>query len=226
MSTSQTKQNLNSDDWVAAPGDSRPGYRPTGVAPWAAEPTLSFTLGELTRETSDAIANPAGAGLVDLTIRQAAGPDLLEDFHAATARLPEGRLVPGRAVLTRGFRLRAPYVIHCGPPVYLDGAERARADLASCHVEALRLAREHRLRSISFPAIGTGMHRFPFHEAAEVAVRTVLAELAAHATPLSVRVVLFRPNILNTYVEAAVVALRALPERDKSTSLFKLPRSE
>src|SRR4051812_19178889 len=221
MSTAQAKRKVVSELWVVP---RELAAEPRAVA--AVDRSMVFTLGEITAESTDAIVSPAGAGLVDLAVRRAAGPELLEDFHRAAARLPQGRRRAGRAVITRGFRLRARHVVHCGPPVYADGQEQARADLAACHIEALRLAGEQHLRSIAFPAVGTGIHRFPVQEAAEVAVRTVLAELAAEATPTMVRFVLFAPSVLNAYVEAAVVALRALPVRDKGTSTFNLRRSQ
>jgi O-acetyl-ADP-ribose deacetylase (regulator of RNase III) len=141
------------------------------------------------------------------------------------SREPEGRLIPGRAVVTGGFGLAARHVVHCGPPVYADGHDIARTDLASCHIEALRLARERGFRSISFPAIGTGMHRFPIHEAADLSVRTVLDELATRPAPALVRFVLFGPSIFNAYLEAAVIALRELPIRTDRTATFRVRRS-
>jgi O-acetyl-ADP-ribose deacetylase (regulator of RNase III) len=207
------------------PALSRFTEKRPAAAPRPEEAVLVFTIGDISQERGDAIVNPSGAGLVDLAVLRSAGPDLLDEFHRRAAELSEGRLMPGRAVVTGGFGLAARYVVHCGPPVYADGHERARADLESCHVEALRLARERELRSISFPAIGTGMHRFPMHEAADVSVRTVVAELAARPAPALVRFVLFGPSIFNAYLEAAVVALRELPIRTDRTATFSVRRS-
>lgn len=153
-------------------------------------PFVEFTMGDITLETTDAIVNPAGPGLVDLAIRRAAGPDLLDAFHLACAGQPTGRLARGEAIVTPGFGLPAGHVIHCRPPVYADGAEQARRELASCYREALRLARAQGFTSVSFPAIGTGVYRYPLAEAAQVAVDAVTAELRAHAVPMLVRFVL------------------------------------
>jgi O-acetyl-ADP-ribose deacetylase (regulator of RNase III) len=166
-------------------------------------PVIEFVLGDITNETTDAIVNPAGPGLVDLAIRRAAGPALLEAFHRASRRLPAGRLQPGKAILTSGFDLAPVQVIHCGPPFYADDPHGARVDLVSCHVEALSIARARGFASISFPSIATGNHRYPVEEAAEVAVGTVIAELRAHAAPALVRFVLFHPSTLETYFNAA-----------------------
>jgi O-acetyl-ADP-ribose deacetylase (regulator of RNase III) len=172
------------------------------------EPALEFVTGDITCEASDAIVNPAGAGLVDLAIRRIAGPALVDAFQDRISELPRGRLGPGRVLATPGFGLTAAHVIHCGTPVYADDPARARAELAACHVEALRLARALGLTSISFPAIATGVYRYPAREAAEVAVGAVIAELREHPTPPLVRFVLYTPAMLALYLEAARLRLR------------------
>jgi len=160
---------------------------------------VEFTIGDITRETTDAIVNPAGPGLVDLAVRKAAGPELLEAFHLAIGHLPEGRLGAGQAIVTPGFGLPVGHVIHCGPPVYADDPEKARQDLVSCHVQALRQARAHGFTSVAIPAIGTGVYRYPVAEAAEIAVEAVTSELRAHGVPLRVRFVLSSQALLAAY---------------------------
>jgi O-acetyl-ADP-ribose deacetylase (regulator of RNase III) len=183
-------------------------------------PVLEFVVGDLTREQSDAIVNPAGAGLVDLSIRRAAGPELLEAFHQSASKLPTGKLSPGHAISTPGFDLAAGRVIHVDPPVYADDAVAAAKNLASAHTEALRLAREHRLASISFPAIATGIHRYPPALAAKIAVGTVVTELRAHAAPLAVRFVLFTPAMLELYAGAARAHFPEAPTRTERGIAF------
>ena len=183
-------------------------------------PVLEFVVGDLTREVSDAIVNPAGAGMVDLAIRRAAGPELLEAFHESASKLPTGKLSPGHAISTPGFDLAAGKVIHVDPPVYADDTVAAAKNLASVHAEALRLAREHRLASISFPAIATGIHRYPPALAAKIAVGTVVAELRAHAVPLAVRFVLFSPAMLELYAGAARAHFPEAPTRTERGILF------
>ena len=140
---------------------------------------LQFEKADIVRERCDAIVNPAGPGLVDLAIRRAAGPELTDAFHARTFELPGGKLAPGDAFATPAFRLPAKTVIHCRPPVFADDAVRAREHLAACHSAALRVARQEGLRSIAFPAIGTGVFRYPAREAAEVATLAVVSALLA-----------------------------------------------
>jgi O-acetyl-ADP-ribose deacetylase (regulator of RNase III) len=189
-------------------------------------PVLEFVVGDLTRETSDAIVNPAGAGMVDLAIRRAAGPELLEAFHQSALKLPTGKLTPGHAISTPGFDLAAGRVIHVDPPVYADDAAAAAKNLASAHSEALRLAREQGLASISFPAVATGIHRYPPALAAKIAVGTVMAELRAHPVPLAVRFVLLTPAMLELYAGAARTHFPEAPTRTERGVAFSASQSE
>jgi O-acetyl-ADP-ribose deacetylase (regulator of RNase III) len=175
---------------------------------WAPyEPALELVVGDITQEATDAVVNPVGPGLVDLAIRRAAGPELLDAFHDRADELPDGRVQPGQAVATVGFRLPAAHVIHCGPPVFHDGAARAREDLIACHVEALRLARTQGWTSIAFPAIGTGVYGYPARDAAEAALGAVVDELRRHGGPSRVRFVLATPELLRVYSDAATAAV-------------------
>jgi O-acetyl-ADP-ribose deacetylase (regulator of RNase III) len=125
---------------------------------------------DITTLAVDAIvnaANPslAGGGGVDGAIHRAAGPEL-----AAAAR-PLGPCPPGRAVLTPGFGLRAPHVVHAVGPVWEGGARGEAEVLRSAYESAFRAARaEPSIRSIAFPAISTGIYGFPKPLAAEIAV--------------------------------------------------------
>ena len=84
----------------------------------------------------------------------------------------------GSAKITRGYRLKARHVIHAVGPVWSGGHKGEEELLASCYRTALTLAAEHRLASIAFPAISTGIYRFPPERAARIAVGTVAAEIA------------------------------------------------
>ena len=187
---------------------------------------LELELGDITHENTDAIVNPAGPGLVDLSIRRAAGPELLEAFHRGTFDLPGGKLARGYALLTPGFGLPAANVIHCAPPVYSDGAVRAREQLAACHSAALRTARENGLLSISFPAMATGVLRYPLREAADVAIGTVVEALGALDGVRLVRFVFTRQAALDAYVDAAWTLLCRDGERSKSARRFPLAASD
>jgi O-acetyl-ADP-ribose deacetylase (regulator of RNase III) len=171
---------------------------------WAGcEPKLELVQGDLIHESTDAIVNPVGAGLVDLAVRKAAGPELLDAYHQAAAELPAGRLLPGQSILTPGFGLCARHVIHTRPPVYADDPARARRELAAGYQSALRLGATHGFESIAFPAIATGVYRYPLGEAADVALGALLAALREGAAPRTVRFVLSRRAALDAFVEAA-----------------------
>jgi O-acetyl-ADP-ribose deacetylase len=134
--------------------------------------------GDITTLDVDAIVNAAnktllGGGGVDGAIHRAAGPELRE----ACARL--GGCETGEAKITPGYRLRARHVIHTVGPVWGGGERGEDRLLASCYSNSLDLARRHKLASIAFPAISTGAYGFPPDRAALIALRAVLAELAA-----------------------------------------------
>ena len=96
----------------------------------------------------------------------------------------------GSAKITRGYRLKARHVIHAVGPVWSGGDKGEEELLASCYRTALSLAAEHRLASIAFPAISTGIYRFPPERAARIAVGTAAAEIAGAAGHAASRVLL------------------------------------
>jgi O-acetyl-ADP-ribose deacetylase (regulator of RNase III) len=129
---------------------------------------------DITRLDVDAIVNAAnktllGGGGVDGAIHRAAGPELRD----ACAAL--GGCETGEAKITPGFRLKARHVIHTVGPVWGGGERGEDRLLANCYRNSFRLASEHGLVSIAYPAISTGAYRFPPERAAMIALRTVAA---------------------------------------------------
>ncbi len=138
---------------------------------------LEIYVADITTLDVDAIVNAAnrtllGGGGVDGAIHRAAGPELLAECQAL------GGCDTGSAKMTRGYRLKAKHVIHAVGPVWGGGKKGEEGLLASCYRTALALAAEQRLSSIAFPAIATGVYRFPPERAACIAVGTVAAEIS------------------------------------------------
>jgi O-acetyl-ADP-ribose deacetylase len=140
--------------------------------------TIEIVVADIASLAVDAIVNAAntrlaGGGGVDGAIHRAAGPELLDACREL------GGCETGSAKITPGFRLPAKHVIHAVGPVWSGGGQNEEALLSSCYATALKLAREHRLVSLAYSAISTGIYGFPADRAARIAVGTVAAELAA-----------------------------------------------
>ena len=138
---------------------------------------MSIVEGDITRLNVAAIVNAAnesllGGGGVNGAIHAAAGPKLLEECRGL------GGCPTGEARITRGYGLSAGYVIHTVGPVWRGGGQDEKALLAGCYRASLSLALENSLPSIAFPAISTGVYRFPPALAAGIAVATVAEVLA------------------------------------------------
>jgi len=135
---------------------------------------------DITTLAIDAIVNAANSALmpgggVDGTIRKRAGRELDDELRLI------GSCAEGEAVITQGYRLPVAYVIHTVAPIWSGGDDRAAQEqtLARCYANALRLADENNIRSIAFPAIGTGAYRWPPDVAARIAFDAVVQHLRA-----------------------------------------------
>ncbi len=163
---------------------------------------LELVTGDITdQEGFDAVVNAANAELmpgggVAGAIHRSAGPELAE------ACRPLAPIQPGQAVVTEGFALPNPYVIHCLGPIY-GRDEPAHERLAECYQNALNLAEERSLESIAFPAISTGAFGYPVEEAARVALRTIGRAAPQLKSLRRIRFVLFDDDSLVTHERAA-----------------------
>ncbi|WP_440554971.1 O-acetyl-ADP-ribose deacetylase [Streptomyces sp. SCPE 10] len=145
--------------------------------------------GDITRQRADVIVNAAnssllGGGGVDGAIHRRGGPEILAECRALRASRYGRGLPTGQAVATTAGKLDARWVIHTVGPVY-DGPDSDPARLASCYRESLRVADELGARTVVFPAISTGVYRWPMDDAARIAVETV------RSTPTAVEEVRF-----------------------------------
>jgi O-acetyl-ADP-ribose deacetylase len=134
---------------------------------------------DITTLKVDAIVNAAnealrGGGGVDGAIHRAAGAELLKEL------LQYPSCPTGDAVITKGYRLPAKYVIHAVGPIWQNGRSREARLLESAYDQAFARAKErHDIRTIAFPAISTGVYRFPKDEAARIAMRVMRRNEAA-----------------------------------------------
>lgn len=159
---------------------------------------IEILVGDITKVTVDAIVNAAnntllGGGGVDGAIHRAAGPGLLEECRKI------GQCHTGRAVLTKGYQLPAPYVIHAVGPKWRGGTSNEQALLAQAYQSALNLAVENQLASVAFPNISTGVYGFPKEEAASIAILTVINHIDNHQWPSKVTFVCFDQENFDLY---------------------------
>jgi O-acetyl-ADP-ribose deacetylase (regulator of RNase III) len=175
---------------------------------------LELVTGDITHEPTDAIVNAAnssllGGGGVDGAIHRAAGPALLAECKRI--REQRGPLPAGQAVSTSGAGLKARYVIHTVGPVWQGGGRNEPQVLESCYCHSLEEANRKSCASVSFPSISTGAFGYPVHEAAQIAIRTVVDLLQNPESVKLVRFVLFDERTHQAYARAAEELVRDFP---------------
>lgn len=162
---------------------------------------ISVIQGDITQLQVDAIVNAAnnsllGGGGVDGAIHRAAGSQLL-----AECRQLRG-CATGAAKITQGYNLPAKWVIHTVGPVWEGGDRNEGELLASCYRSSLTLAVQHEIKTIAFPAISTGVYRFPVDRAAQIAVREVQAFLSTHDSISQVILACFSQSTCDRFLKA------------------------
>ena len=163
---------------------------------------IQLVRGDLTRQNDvEAIVNAAnstllGGGGVDGAIHRAAGRELLEECKTL------GGCRTGEAKITKAYNLPCDYVIHTVGPIYRGGSEEPKL-LKAAYENSLKLALDHQIRKIAFPAISTGVYNYPLNEAAHIAISTVIEFQKQHPDSFDfVRFVLFDQRALDAYFKA------------------------
>ncbi len=162
---------------------------------------IEIIQGDITHQEVDAIVNAAncsllGGGGVDGAIHRAAGPELLAECRTL------GGCETGKAKITKGYRLKAKYVIHTPGPVWHGGRKGEPELLASCYRSCLELASANGCKTVDFPSISTGVYHFPLEQASVIAISTIRAYLAEHSEIERVRMVCFDAGTKAAYEKA------------------------
>ncbi|MCG8418104.1 MAG: O-acetyl-ADP-ribose deacetylase [Proteobacteria bacterium] len=163
---------------------------------------IKIMLGDITRLEVDAIVNAAnsallGGGGVDGAIHRAAGPELLAECRTV------GGANAGEAKITRGYRLPARHVIHTVGPIWRGGSKNEDALLEQCYRNSLARLVENNLETIAFPAISTGVYRFPLERATRIAFATVRDVLEHQSSIKQVTFCCFSEHDLHMYERIA-----------------------
>ena len=166
----------------------------------AHQSVLEVVQGDITQQDTEAIGNAAnarlaGGGGVDGAIHRAGGPIIMADLRAKYTGCPTGS-----AVITGGGNLKAKYVIHAVGPIYSGSSKDAQL-LSSAYRTCLELSTQHKISSIAFPSISTGVYGYPVEEASRIALKTVKDYLKDHPEIKLVRFVLFDSNTYSIYEE-------------------------
>lgn len=133
---------------------------------------FSIIKGNIVKLKVDALINSAntsllGGGGVDMAIHKTAGAELLKECETL------GGCETGQAKLTKGYNLKATYIIHTPPPIWRGGTNNEVELLTNCYRNALNLAKQHQLKTLAFPSLGTGIYRFPRDLASKIAIREI-----------------------------------------------------
>lgn len=174
---------------------------------------IDIVRGDITSIEADAIVNAAnttllGGGGVDGAIHRSAGPGLIAECRTL------GGCRPGEAKITRGYNLRARFVIHTVGPVWRGGQHGEAEVLANCYRNSLQLAKDNGIKMAAFPAISCGAYGYPIPQAAHIAVNKTRDFLATDDSVHKITFVLWGEEICDVYREALALMIRVTELRD------------
>jgi O-acetyl-ADP-ribose deacetylase len=169
---------------------------------------ISIIEGDITKQNVEAIVNAAntallGGGGVDGAIHRAAGAKLLEECRTLNG------CETGEARITKGYNLPARWIIHTVGPVWNGGHSHEDELLRRCYSNSLSLAVEHRIRTIAFPSISTGVYGFPIERASRIALTSIMVHLSTSALPEKIIIVCFSHGDFIVYTRAEKEMLNA-----------------
>lgn len=161
---------------------------------------IKITLGDITKSNAEAIVNAAnitllGGGGVDGAIHRAAGPRLLDECRQLNG------CKTGEAKITRGYNLKAKYIIHTVGPIWRGGSNYEAKFLEDCYRNVLKLADEYDIKHIAFPSISTGAYAFPIELASKIAIKTI----AKYIGEKQVDIFCFDERTIEKYKNALIV---------------------
>jgi len=164
------------------------------------ESILQLVVGDITAQDTEAVVNAANSRLapgggVAGAIHRAAGPGLWEECKGL------GGCETGEAKITKGYGLPNAYVIHTVGPVY-SGSDKDPVLLRSCYCSSLKVADENGVKSVSFPALSTGIFGYPVSEAARIAIRAIRDYLSGDTGIRLVRMVLYDQASFDAHADA------------------------
>src|SRR5690606_26264268 len=162
--------------------------------------TIEAIIGDIANQPDVvAVVNAANAELttgggVAGAIHRSAGPELYKECKSLAP------IKPGEAVITNGYGLPNIYIIHCLGPVY--GRDKPEEELLeSCYTRAIQLAEENKISSIAFPAISTGAFGYPFKQATQIALQTILKVAGSLKHLQKIKFVLHSEKDLKVYLD-------------------------
>ncbi len=155
---------------------------------------------DITQLQVDAIVNAAnnsllGGGGVDGAIHAAAGPELLQECRTL------GGCETGQAKISKAYNLPANYIIHTVGPIWSGGQQNEAALLASCYRNTMQIAKQNQIFTLAFPAISCGVYGYPIEQAAEIAIRTLIACLETDTKITLIQLVCFSHEVETIYTD-------------------------
>ncbi len=170
---------------------------------------LILKIGDITEEDTEGIVNAAnsslmGGGGVDGAIHAKGGPEILEECKKIRKNIYPNGLPTGEAVITTGGNLKARYVIHTVGPICLQGVltEDKKKLLKNAYWNSLKVAKENKIKTVSFPSISTGAYRCPVSESAKAALESVINFIERENFLEEIRFVLYTEETYKAYEKA------------------------